>query len=165
MLKGPSAPAKPHLDQPARPVRHASRQYCGWSGLALGILALGLALLPGWVAPIYDPPHKPIQQKAADWVGELKDKTIAAIRMESVPPPPQEVTNPWRDPRVKLASLILGFSALVLGILAFVRHEDQRMVACAVALGAGAIAAEYVLTAGLILAFAVLVGVVLARYG
>ncbi len=166
MLKRLNAPAKQYPDPPARVERHAERQFCGWSGLALGILALGLALLPGWIAPIYDPPSRPIQQKAADWVGELKDKAIAAIRMESAPPPPPaEAGNPWRNPRVKLASLVLGFSALVLGILAFVRHEDQRMVACAVALGAGAIAAEYLLTAAMILAFAVLVGVVLARYG
>jgi hypothetical protein len=166
VLKRLSALARQHPDQPARPPgRHARRQYCGWSGLALGILALGLALLPGWIAPIYDPPSKPIQEKAADWVGELKDKALAAIRMEPAPPLPQEVSNPWRNPRVKLASLVLGFSALMLGVLAFVRHEDQRMVACAVGLGAGAIAAEYVLTAALILAFAVLVGVVLARSG
>lgn len=166
MLKRLNAPAKQYADQAARPGRHVRGQYCGWSGLALGILALGLALLPGWIAPMYDPPSKPIQQKAADWFGDLKDKAIAAIRMEPAPPPPpQEAANPWRNPRVKLASLVLGFSALVLGILAFVRHEDQRMVACAVALGAGAIAAEYLLIAAMILAFAVLVGVVLARSG
>jgi hypothetical protein len=166
VLKRLSAPARQYPDQPARLERHARRQYCGWSGLALGILALALALLPGWIAPTYDPPARPIQQKAADWFGDLKGKAIAAIRMEPAPPPPpQEVGNPWRNPRVKVASLVLGFSALVLGILAFVRHEDQRMVACAVALGAGAIAAEYLLTAAMILAFAVLVGAVLSRSG
>jgi hypothetical protein len=162
VLKRLSASVKQYPDRPARP----RRQLCGWSGLALGILALGLALLPGWIAPMYDPPSKPIQQKAVDWFGELKDKAIAAIQMEPAPPPPpQEAANPWRNPRVKLASLVLAFSALVLGILAFVRHEDQRMVACAVALGAGAIAAQYLLVAAMILAFSVLVGVVLARSG
>ena len=56
-------------------------------------------------------------------------------------------------------------TALVLGIVAFVRHEDQRLVACAIALGAGTICTQYFLTAVLILAFTVLVGVVLARSG
>ena len=61
--------------------------------------------------------------------------------------------------------MLLAFAALVLGIIAFVRHEDQRRVACAVALAAGAIASAHFLTAVMILAFAVLVGVLLARYG
>ena len=165
MLKGVRSVARHLADTHERPAGRATHQLCGWSGLAFGIFALGLALLPGWIAPMYDPPAKPIEQKAADWLGELKDKTAAAIRMEPLPPPPVEVKNPWRSPRLVLISLMLGFGALVLGILAFVRHEDQRMVACAIALGAGAICAQFILTAALILAFAVLVGVVLARHG
>jgi len=128
------------------------------------VIALALALLPGWVAPLYDPPSKAIPQQAADWLGELKDKTVAALRMESAPAPAVELRNPWRDPRIVLASLLMAFTALVLGIVAFVRHEDQRMVACAVALAAGAIAGAHVLTAAMVLAFAVLVGAVLARH-
>ena len=128
------------------------------------MIALALALLPGWVAPLYDPPSKAIPQQAADWLGELKDKTVAALRMESAPAPAVELRNPWRDPRIVLASLLMAFTALVLGIVAFVRHEDQRMVACAVALAAGAIAGAHVLTAAMVLAFAVLVGAVLARH-
>jgi hypothetical protein len=153
---------------PARSERAAARgrhPYFGWAGLAFGVLALGLALLPGWVAPLYDPPSKAIPQQAADWLGELKDKTVAAIRLQPAPPPAPELQNPWRDPRVVLSSLLLAFAALVLGILAFVRHEDQRMVACAVALAAGAIAAEHLFTAVMVLSFAVLVGVILARHG
>jgi hypothetical protein len=165
MLKRPSAPAKPSPEASHRPERRAHHHYFGWAGLCLGILALSLALLPGWIAPIYDPPAKPIQQKATDWLEELKEKTVAAIRMESVPPPPAVPGNPWRDRRVALASLLSAFLALVAGVLSFVRHEEQRLVACAVALGAGAIAAQYLLTAAIILAFAVLVGAVLARYG
>jgi hypothetical protein len=142
----------------------ARRHYFGWSGLAIGIAALALGLRPGWIAPSFDPGPKPIPQRASDWLGELKDRAAAAIRMEPPPQPPVEVRNPWRDQRLALTSLIFGFLALVLGVLAFVRHEDQRMVACSVALGAGAIAAQYFMTALLILGFAVLVGVVLTRY-
>ena len=165
MLKRLSSLARQVPDPPSRLERRARNHYVGWSGLATGILALSLALLPDWIALVYDPPSKPIQQKAADWVGELKEKALAAIRMESVPPPPPDYQNPWRDRRIALASLIFGFIALILGVVSFVRHEDQRLVACAVALGAGAIAAEYFLTAAVILAFAVLVGAILTRHG
>jgi hypothetical protein len=165
MLRRLSALSAGARDTSERPTRRRGHHYFGWAGLAFGVLALGLALLPGWVAPMYDPPSKPLQRQAADWLGELKDKTVAAIRMEPASPPAPEFQNAWRDRRISVASLILGFIALVLGIVAFVRHEDQRMVACAVALAAGAIAAEHFLTAVMILAFAVLVGVILARYG
>ena len=165
MLKRVPAPATQTAHAPANAAQRREHQHFGWAGLAFGVLALALAILPGWVAPLYDPPSKPIPQQAADWLGDLKDKTVAAIRMESAPPPPSEFHNPWRDPRIVLGSLLLAFAALVLGIIAFVRHEDQRMVACAVALAAGAIASAHLLTAVMILAFAVLVGVLLARYG
>ena len=165
VLKRLSAIAGQTSASPSQLERRAKHDYFGWTALLLGIVALGLALLPGWIAPMYDLPSKPIEQKAADWLSELKDKAAAAIRMEPLPPPSAEVRNPWRSPRIALTSLVLGFSALVLGILAFVRHEEQRMVACSIALGAGAISAQFILTAALILAFAVLVGVVLARHG
>lgn len=141
------------------------RSWLGWVGLAVGLTSVTLALIPAWIAPLYDPPSRPIPQRATDWLGEIKDQAIAAIKLESTPPPPPEIKNAWRDPRIGVTSLLLGFSALACGILAFVRHEEQRLVACAVALGAGAIAAQHILTAALILAFAVLVGVVLARFG
>ena len=141
------------------------RHAFGWSGLIIGLLALALGLLPGWIAPLYDPPTKPIPQRAADWLGELKDKAMSAIRAEPPPPPPPEQRSFWRDPRLTLWSLLLGFSALLLGIVSFVRHEDQRLVACTIALGAGTISTQYFLTAVMILTFAVLVGVVLSRHG
>src|SRR5262249_35082240 len=140
------------------PAHQRLRHYIGRAGLALGIVALALALVPGWVAPLYDPPSKPIPQAAADWLGDLKDKPVAASRLESTPPAVLEVHNAWRDPRIVLASLLLAFAALVLGIVALVRHEDQRLVACTIALSAGALASAHLLTAIMLLAFAVLVG-------
>ena len=139
------------------------RNLFGWLGLAAGLVALALALLPGWIAPIYAPPVKPIEQSAMDWMGEIKDRVVGAIKSEPVaspPPAPQEI---WKK-RAALSSLLIGFAALLLGILAFVRREEARLTACAVALGTGAIAAQFIFTALLIIGFAVLTGAVLARY-
>jgi hypothetical protein len=141
------------------------RHLFGWSGLIIGLLALALGLLPGWIAPLYDPPTRPIPQRAADWLSEIKDKAMAAIRAETPPPPPPEQRNFWRNPHLAVWSLLLGFTALLLGIVSFVRHEDQRLVACSIALAAGTICAQYFLTAVMILTFAILVGVVLSRQG
>ena len=139
------------------------RDLFGWLGLASGLVALGLALLPGWIAPVYAPPAKPIEQSAIDLMSTVKDRVVGAIKSEPVPlppPPPQEI---WQK-RAGLTSLLAGFTALVLGVLAFVRREEPRLTACAIALGTGAIATQFIFTALLILAFAVLTGAILARY-
>jgi hypothetical protein len=127
----------------------------GWVGLAAGLLAVALALLPGWIAPLYDPPSRSLPTQAADWLGRLRDQAAEAVGGQPAPPPaPDELPNPWRDPRIVLGSLLLGFAALALAAIAFARRESARVTACAVALGAGAIAAEYLFTALVILLFA-----------
>jgi hypothetical protein len=129
----------------------------GWVGVVAGLLALALALLPGWVAPLYDPPAKAIHQQAADWLGRLKDQAAEAVGGgdPASPPAQGEAANPWRDPRIALGALLLGFVALGLAAVAFARREGPRVTACALTLGAGAIASEYLLTALVILVFAV----------
>jgi hypothetical protein len=139
------------------------RDVFGWLGLASGLVALALALLPGWIAPIYAPPSKPIEQSAVDLMGAVKDRVVGAIKNEPVPLPPPLPGEIWQK-RAVLTSLLAGFAALMLGILAFVRHEEPRLTACAIVLGAGAIATQFIFTALLILAFAVLTGAILARY-
>jgi len=70
------------------------RDLFGWLGLALGLVALGLALLPGWIAPIYAPPAKPIEQSAVDLMGAVKDRVIGATKSEPVallPPAAQDI--------------------------------------------------------------------------
>ncbi len=141
------------------PPTHRRRDVAGGLGLACGLLALAAALLPSWVAPLYDPPPRPLQERAADWVDRLRDYATGPSAPER--PAAPEPTNPWRSPRLDLASLLLAFAALALAAIAFVRREDSRVVACDVALGAGAVAAHSLVTALMVLLVA-LTAVVLA---
>jgi hypothetical protein len=134
--------------------RRAPGDGYGWAGFAAGLLAVALALLPGWIAPLYDPPSRSLPTQAADWLGRLRDQAAEAVGGQAVPPPSDAPPNRWRDPRIALASLLLGFAALALAATAFARRESARVTACAVALGAGAIAGEYLFTALVILIFA-----------
>jgi hypothetical protein len=135
--------------------RRAPGDGYGWAAFAAGLLAVALALLPGWIAPLYDPPSRSLPTQAADWLGRLRDQAAEAVGGQPVQPPaPDAPPNRWRDPRIALGSLLLGFAALALAATAFARRESARVTACAVALGAGAIAAEYLLTALVILLFA-----------
>ncbi len=136
----------------APPPRRRWRNPFGGVGLACGLLALAVALLPSWVAPLYDPPTRPLHERAVDWVGQLRDQAAGAVGARPAPPPPpEEAPNAWRDPRLALASLLLAFAALACAAVAFVRREDARVVASAVALGAGAIASQHLVTALMVL--------------
>jgi len=135
--------------------RRAPGDGYGWAGFAAGLLAVTLALVPGFIAPLYDPPSRSLSTQAADWLGRLRDQAAGAVGGQTAPAPPPDIPpNRWRDPRIVVASLLLGFAALALAATAFARRESGRVTACAVALGAGAIAAEYLFTALVILVFA-----------
>lgn len=131
----------------------------GWAGLAVGIFALGLALLPGWVAPEAEP--APGWENG--WIASLGRRTLGL-------PPPSQATDSenspgvWRQ-RIGTTSAVLGFAALVLGIISFVRREDGRLTGCCVGVAAGAIATQHPFAALLIMVFAVLTSAVLARHG
>jgi hypothetical protein len=134
-----------------------SRDVFGWVGLAVAILALGLALLPGWVSPANDHELASGQSGWVTWFGR---------RMFGMQDPsaPAETTpaSPWRQ-RLATTAAVLGFVALVLGILSFARHEGARLTGCCVGVASGAIATQHPLTALVIMGFAVLTSAILAR--
>jgi hypothetical protein len=142
-------PDAPDAQPPAR-----WRNPVGGAGLICGLLALAMALLPAWVAPLYAPPVKSFQQRAAEWLRELGEQASGVPDVATGSQGDAGAGNPWRSPRLALAASLLAFVALVCAALAFVRREEPRAVACAVALAAGAIASEHLLTSVLVLAFA-----------
>jgi hypothetical protein len=141
----------------------AGRNPAGWVGLICGLLALAASLMPAWVAPFYDPPPRPLPSRASEWLGQLRDYALGADPESGVRQPPVP-TNPFRSPWLSVASLLLAFAALACAAIAFVRREDARMVACTVALGAGAMAGYSLVTAMMVLLVA-LTAVVLAAVG
>jgi len=127
------------------------RSPVGGVGLACGLLALAAALVPSWIAPLYEPPATPLHERAAEWIGQLRDYATGKTDAEVGSPPVPAVSNPWRSPRLAVAALLLAFAALACAAVAFVRREDARVVACTVALGAGAIASASLVTAVMVL--------------
>lgn len=138
------------------------RQSFGVLGLSAGLAALALTLLPPWIAEFTEPPPKPAARAVLDTIDSLKDRVADAFSSEPRQAPPPPVRELART-RSAFFALVAGFCALVFGIVAFVRREDARLTAVSVALGAGAIAAQHPLTAGLIMGFAVLTTWILVR--
>ena len=131
----------------------------GWAGLSVGIFALALALLPGWVSP----EAEPVVGWENGWIAWLGRR---AVGLPPAPQPADAASAPSAWPqRIAATSAVLGFAALVLGILSFVRREDARLTGCCVGVAAGAIATQHPFAAMFIMIFAVLTSAVLARHG
>jgi hypothetical protein len=131
----------------------------GSAGLAIAVLALALALLPGWVSPSPEPPPGSWENGWMFWLGR---QTLGLP--PAVPADPAAVPGVWRQ-GFAVSAAVLGFVALVLGIVSFVRREDARLTGCCVGVAAGAIATQHPFAALLIMVFAVLTSSVLARHG
>jgi len=117
-------------------------------------------LLPPWIDDYTKPPPKPVARAVLDTVGSLKDRIVGAFSTATPPPPAPE--QEILQTRSAFFGLLTGFAALVFGIVALVRREDAHLAAVSIALGAGAIAAQHILTAAVIVGFAVLTTWVLA---
>ena len=134
-----------------RAPRHSRSTLIGGLGLACGLVALGVSLLPSWTAPLYEQPAKPLPTRASEWIGQLRDYATGTTQPEGAAQQADAAPNPWRSPRLAVTSRLLAFAALACAAIAFVRREDARMVACTVALGAGGIAAYSLVTAVVVL--------------
>jgi len=134
------------------------RDVFGWVGLAVAIVALALALLPGWVSPGAGSGPDGAESGWLAWFGRRM------LGMPGAPPPPDPaaVSSGWRHGLATTAA-VLGFVALVLGIVSFARRESARLTGCCVGVASGAIATQHPFAAVLIMAFAVLTSAILAR--
>ena len=131
----------------------------GSAGLAIAVLALALALLPGWLSPAPEPPGS----WENGWMFWLGRRTLG-LPPASIPADPAAAPSTWIQ-GFAVSAAVLGFVALVLGIVSFVRREDARLTGCCVGVAAGAIATQHPFAAVIIMVFAVLTSAVLVRHG
>ena len=131
----------------------------GSAGLAIAVLALALALLPGWLSPAPEPPGS----WENGWMFWLGRRTLG-LPPASIPADPAAAPSTWIQ-GFAVSAAVLGFVALVLGIVSFVRREDARLTGCCVGVAAGAIATQHPFAALIIMVFAVLTSAVLVRHG
>ena len=95
--------------------------------LVLGIAAVGIAIFEHQIAA-----SKPDKRTAGELIGEagkrfLKEKVLK----EKAPPAEQlEAMNP-----IRITYTSLGFAAIVLGIVSWIRNEHRRMAGVAISLG------------------------------
>ncbi len=140
------------------------RGWVGWPGLVTALVALALAACGPWLAGLLDPPPVPVEERAAEVAGRIKDRVVAKLRGQKLAPAAPRA-EPFRWSRALPGiAVALGVAGLSLGVLGLVRREDARLAGSAVAVGAAAVVVQWaVLIAGAVL-FLLLVALVMSAF-
>ena len=106
----------------------------------LGLLALGSAFYHHVAGPI--DPAPPIEEVIADKVVKIREAVISGIK--GVKYESEVGYGSWNKDRILYgAIMVIGFSAIVLGMLGFIRREDRVLSGSAAVLGGAAIAFQF----------------------
>lgn len=114
------------------------RSILGWSGFAMGAVALLLTLVVFWAGPFAP------QQTTGVSLGELAADIAQSAARSVVGEPQPEPVSPTRDLDDYLQILVgvVAGVAIVLGVAALVRHEHKRAAVSGIALGGLAIGVQ-----------------------
>lgn len=109
----------------------------GWSGIALGGLALLLAMIHFYAGPFT--PQQTLESLVAGKAVAIKESLLASLTGHQIP---EKVSRPHYnvDRIMKIVIAILAVVAVILGAIAGVYRENPRAVSAAVMLGLGTLA-------------------------
>jgi len=130
--------------------------------MLFGAAALIASVIYFWAGPFVEPP--PLEQVGAEKAVAIRDSTIAKLRGKELPLVAPE--SRWTSDRLfQIGTVTLGAFALVLGAFGFAKRESRRAILVAAALGAGAIAFQFLAAALGVIAVVVFLGVLLGIFG
>ena len=119
---------------PSDPQSPSPNPTAGLIGFAIGAAAILLVLVHFWAGPFA--PQPDVGVSIGELAGEIRDSAARALSGEAQPEPSAAT---WDIDRIlRLVAAILAGTAIVLGLLAFVRRENWRPAAGAVGLGVSA---------------------------
>lgn len=133
----------------------------GFTGIAVGGIALLLALVHFWVGPFS--PQPTLETTVAEKAASIKNATIKALKGEEYR---ETYKVSWdADKFVNVSTAVLGGLAFILSILAFARQEPKRVAAGGAALGVSAIAFQFLAMYAMALLVVLLIAAVLSGLG
>lgn len=133
-----------------------------WSvaGIAIGAIALLLAVTHFWAGPFDTPP--PLEQTVAEKAVALRDAAVAALRGQDYEAP--TARSAWNVDRVaQLAVAVLAALAIIAAVGGFARGESGHAAGGALLLGATALAFQFAIAVLGALLVVFLIGVVLSQ--
>lgn len=117
----------------------------GLAALILGMVAFAGSVGHFWLGPIAPPPV--LEDTIADKAVKIRDRVVAKLKGDTTSSPAR-AASAWDADRTALAAIACtSVLAILLSVVAFVRHEPIRMVGGAAALGGSALALQYLVIA------------------
>ena len=138
------------------------RSTTGFVGIAVGSIALMMAIVHFWMGPFS--PQPSVERTVAERAVAIKHATIAALKGESTKEkaPPKNIDL---DQGVRIATSVLGGLAVILGVVSFAKREPLRVGGGAAFLGGAAIAFQFAVIALGAIVLAILIGAVISQIG
>jgi hypothetical protein len=118
----------------------ASQERLGVIGTIVGLVALGVAIFHFFLGPIEPPPS--LGAVVAEVASDVKEALAAKLQGRENAPERQALDF-GPDRIVDIAVIVLGFIALALGVVGFVKREEWRPSGTAIALGSAAMAFQF----------------------
>lgn len=109
----------------------------GWSGIALGGLALLLAMVHFYAGPFA--PQQTLESLVAGKAVAIKESLLASLAGHQIPEKVSQ-TQYDADRILKIVTAVLAVGAVILGAIAGACKENPRAVSAAVMLGIGTLA-------------------------
>ena len=133
----------------------------GYTGIAIGSIALLLALVHFWGGPFS--PQPTLETTIAEKAVSIKNATVKALKGEEY----REVTKTrWdADKIAHMLTAILGGIAFILSIISFAKYESPRIAIGGATLGISAIAFQFIAMYAMALLVVILIAVVLSSLG
>ncbi|NIT55752.1 MAG: hypothetical protein GWN00_05790 [Aliifodinibius sp.] len=138
-----------------------STKKIGFVGIAVGSMALLLALVHFWAGPFS--PQPTLETTVAEKAASIKSATIKALKGEEYK---KTYKASWNADKVtNVATAIFGGIAFILSILAFAKKEPTRVAAGGAVLGVSAIAFQFIAMYAMALLVVLLIAAVLSSLG
>ncbi len=133
----------------------------GFTGIAIGSIALLLALVHFWAGPFS--PQPTLETTVAEKAASIRNATIKALKGEEYK---ESYKSNWDVDKVtNVSTAILGGIAFILSIIAFAKQEPTRVSSGAAILGVSAIAFQFIAMYAMALLVVLLIAAVLSSLG
>lgn len=133
----------------------------GFTGIAIGSIALLLALVHFWAGPFS--PQPTLETTIAEKAASIRSSTIKALKGEEYREMSKTIWD--ADKITNVITAVLGGLAFIFSVLAFAKQEPMRVAAGGATLGVSAVAFQFIAMYAMALLVVLLIAAVLSGLG
>ena len=134
----------------------------GLAGVVIAFLGLSVAVVHPLFADLWEPPPKDAADVVVEAGKKLAGKLVQKVKRAQPAPPPNRVSWPTV---FAIAAASAGLAGVGLGAVSWIRREDHRLSAAAVAVGLLAVAWHYIVAAIVVAVVLAVLALILSAVG